>query len=597
MKTGYLLPLIVAILLFSCQNKTKKDKADAIYFGGTIITMEDANPTVEAVVVKDGKIIFTGKKTEADQYLGDSTKTYDLKGKTLLPGFIDAHGHITSRAGMIQAIDLSPSPYGTVNSIPDLQNTVKKYIKDHKIPAGLPLIGNGYDDAIMIKHRHPTRQELDAISETNPIITIHASGHAAVANSAMLKFVGIEENANDPAGGHYGRDQKTGKLNGKLEENACFTALLTLTKKMSKDQGAKIAKMEDTYVLDGDTNLTQSMKNLMIAQDEWLSYGQTTICDGRTMGESVSLLKEAAAKKLLKADLVYFPDFEYFKKDFDKFKPEYMKYNNRLKLGGFKFSDDGSPQGKTAWLTIPYLIPPAGQRPDYKGFPIFTDSVLYNDLKILFSNGITAQLHVNGDAAIDQAIRVIKKLKDEGIYKPELRAALIHVQNSRPDHIQKIKDIGVIPSYFSTQVYLWGDWHYSSVFGPERAAFISPANSALKAGIIFTMHHDSPVTPPDLLTSVYAAVNRKTRSGRILGPNERIKPIEALKAITINAAYQYHEEDTKGSLKVGKFADMVILDQDPLTINPEKIREIKVLETIKEGKSLYKRGLNKTTSG
>ncbi|WEK21731.1 MAG: amidohydrolase family protein [Candidatus Pedobacter colombiensis] len=588
MRIRYFLPLIITFLLVDCKNKTTQDKADTIYFGGTIITMEDATPTVEAVVVKDGKIIFTGKKTDADKYLGDSTKTYDLKGKTLLPGFIDAHGHITSRAGMIQTVDLSPTPYGTVNSIPDLQNAIKKYIKDHKIPTEIPLIGNGYDDAIMIEHRHPTRQELDAISETNPIIVIHASGHASVANSAMLKFVGIDENSKDPDGGHYGRDKKTGKLNGKLEENACFTALLTLTRKIDKDNGAKVDNVEDTYVLDPDTNLTQSMKNLMIAQDEWLSYGQTTICDGRTMGESVSLLKEAAARKLLKADVVYFPDFEYFKNQLDKFKPEYMKYSNRLKLGGFKFSDDGSPQGKTAWLTIPYLIPPEGQAPDYKGFPIFTDSVLYNDLKILFQNGITAQLHVNGDAAIDQAIRVIKKLKDEGIYKPELRATLIHVQNSRPDHIQKIKDLGVIPSYFSTHVYLWGDWHYSSVFGPERAAFISPANSALKAGILFTMHHDAPVTPPDLLTAVYAAVNRKTRSGRVLGPNERIKPIEALKAITINAAYQYHEESTKGSLKVGKLADMVILDQDPLTINPEKIREIKVLETIKEGKSVYK---------
>lgn len=583
--------LVIPVFLFACKNKANNQKADAIYFGGTIITMEDASPSVEAVVVKQGKIIFTGKKSDADQYLGDSTKTYDLKGKTLLPGFIDAHGHITSRAGMIQAIDLSPTPYGTVNSIPDLQNTIKKYIKDHKIPSEIPLIGNGYDDAIMVEHRHPTRQELDAASKTNPIIVIHASGHACVANSAMLKFVGIDENAKDPVGGHYGRDEKTGRLNGKLEENGCFTALLALTKKMSKDKGAKIDDMEDTYALDADTNLTQSMKNLMIAQDEWLSYGQTTICDGRTMGESVSLLKEAAARKLLKADLVYFPDYEYFKKDFDKFKPEYMKYNHRLKLGGFKFSDDGSPQGKTAWLTIPYLIPPTGQGPDYKGFPIFTDSILYDDLKTLFKNGITAQLHVNGDAAIDQAIRVIKKLKDEGIYKPELRATLIHVQNSRPDHIQKIKEIGVIPSYFSTHVYLWGDWHYSSVFGPDRAAFISPANSALKAGILFTMHHDSPVTPPDLLTAVYSAVNRKTRSGRILGPNERIKPIEALKAITINAAYQYHEENTKGSLKVGKLADMVVLDQDPLTINPEKIREIKVLETIKEGKSVYKRAI------
>nr|WP_068889441.1 amidohydrolase [Pedobacter panaciterrae] len=577
MRISSYLPLLFTILFLGCQNKSTNDKGDVIYFGGPILTMEDADPSVEAVVVKDGKILFTGKKAEADKYVGDKTTVNDLKGKTLLPGFIDAHGHITSRAGMIQAVDLSPTPYGTVNSIPDLQKAIIKYIKVNKIPAGQPIIGNGYDDAIMIEHRHPTRAELDAITTTIPIIVIHASGHSSVANSPMLKLVGIDETTKDPQGGHIGRDPKTKKLNGKLEENASFTALITLMKKMPAGSNAKA---------DG---LSQSLKDLMKAQEEWLSYGQTTICDGRTMGESVSLLKEAADKHLFKADVVYFPDYEQFKSQLDKFKPDYMKYNNRLKLGGFKFSDDGSPQAKTAWLTKPYFVPPAGQGRDYKGFPIFTDDVLYNDLKTLFQNNITAQLHVNGDAAIDQAIRVIKKLKDEGIYKPELRATLIHVQNSRPDHIQKIKDLGVIPSYFSTHAYLWGDWHYSSVFGPERAAFISPANSALKAGILFTIHHDSPVTPPDLLTAVYAAVNRKTRSGRILGPDERIKPLDALKAITINAAYQYHEEVTKGSLKVGKLADMVILDQDPLTIDPLKIREIRVLETIKEGKSVYKR--------
>jgi predicted amidohydrolase YtcJ len=177
--------------------------------------------------------------------------------------------------------------------------------------------------------------------------------------------------------------------------------------------------------------------------------------------------------------VVYFPDFEANKAEWKSFKPNYMKYEKHLKFGGFKFSDDGSPQGKTAWLTEPYLFH-QGQSADYKGFPIFSDETLYNDLKTVFSNHITAQLHVNGDAAIDQALRVIGKLKTEGIYKPELRATLIHVQNSRPDHIAKIKEIGVIPSYFSSHVYLWGDWHYQSVFGPKRAAFISPAQSAKK---------------------------------------------------------------------------------------------------------------------
>ncbi|WP_260446936.1 amidohydrolase [Chryseobacterium lactis] len=535
--------------------------------------MENTPDQVEVVAVKNGKIIFAGTKSDADRYSEPSTKMINLNGRTLLPGFIDVHGHLTSRAGTMDAVDLSPDPYGTVNSIKDLQIAIRNYIKNNKITDQQPIIGNGYDDAIMAEHRHPTKTELDAISKTNPIIVIHASGHASVANSAMLKLLGITESSKDPEGGHIGRDKKTGKLNGKLEENASFTALLTLTEKMNK----------------GKDTQGHAMENLMKAQNEWLSYGQTTICDGRTMGESITLLQNAAAQNLLKADVVYFPDYEYSKKDLNTFKPKYMKYENHLKLAGFKFSDDGSPQGKTAWLTQPYLVPPEGQSKDYKGFPIFTDETLYDDLKTLFQNHITAQLHVNGDAAIDQAIRVIKRLKDENIYKPELRATLIHVQNSRPDHIQKIKDLGVIPSYFSTHTYLWGDWHYSSVFGPERAAFISPAHSALKAGIIFTIHHDSPVTPPDLITAVYAAVNRKTRSGMILGPNERITPLEALKAITINGAYQLQEENKKGSIKAGKLADFVILDQNPLTINPENLRSIKVLETIKEGNTVYKR--------
>ncbi|MDR0266156.1 MAG: amidohydrolase [Sphingobacterium sp.] len=565
----FLLPLFV----FAC--KSNQQKGDILYFGGTIITMEDAFPEVEAIVLKGGKILFVGSRKNADAYVGDSTKQIDLQGKTLLPGFIDAHGHITSRAGMEQAVDLSPSPYGTVNSIPDLQKALTTVIQQLKPGSSIPILGNGYDDAIMIEHRHPTREELDAVSTTHPIIVIHASGHASVVNSAMLNLLGIAENSKDPEGGHYGRTSDH-RLNGKLEENASFAALVKLTEMMPKPKPAK-------------NQLSQSLKDFVKAQDEWLSYGQTTICDGRSMGVSVGLLKEAANKNLLKADVVYFPDFEANKADWESFKPNYMRYERRLKFGGFKFSDDGSPQGKTAWLTQPYLIPPEGQSADYKGFPIFSDETLYNDLKTVFSDHITAQLHVNGDAAIDQALRVISRLKEEGIYKPELRATLIHVQNSRPDHIAKIKEIGVIPSYFSSHVYLWGDWHYQSVFGPQRAAFISPAQSAKKAGILFTIHHDSPVTPPDLLTGVYAAVNRTTRSGMVLGPNERIDVRDALKAITINAAYQYQEENDKGSLKEGKLADLVILDKNPLTIDPKKLRDIKVLETIKEGKAVFKR--------
>jgi len=563
---------ILFIILFSA---CKQTYCDTVYYNGAILTMEADHPQAEALAVKDGKIIFVGDWTKAQNLIGKNTVQVDLQNKALMPGFIDVHGHITSSAGMMQAVDLAPSPYGKVNSIENLQLVLKEHISNEKITLNTPILGNGYDDAIMEEHRHPTRWELDAVSTTNPIMVIHTSGHASVANSAMLKLLGIDEDVKDPEGGHYRRDKNTNKLNGKLEENACFTALMKLTSFLPKSSSTK--------------GLSQELTSFLKAQDQWLSYGQTTICDGRTMGVGLDLLKEAAAKGLLKADLVYFPDYEANKQNIKEFIPHYMRYENRLKFGGFKFSNDGSPQGKTAWLTQPYLVPPEGQTKDYKGFPIFTDEILYQDLKTVFSNGITAQLHVNGDAAIDQALRVISTLKNEGVYKPDLRAMFIHVQNSRPDHIKKIREIGVIPSYFSSHVYLWGDWHYTSVFGPERASFISPAKAAKDADITFTIHHDAPVTPPDLITGVYAAVNRTTRLGMVLGPDERISTLDAFKAITLNAAYQLQEEKIKGSLKVGKLADMVILDKNPLKMDPKNIRNLQVLETIKEGKTIFKK--------
>lgn len=205
----------------------------------------------------------------------------------------------------------------------------------------------------------------------------------------------MQKPLSDPPGGHYGRDEKTGKLNGRLEENANFMALNKL-----------VTMMPVPKVKPGEESM--AIQNLMKAQEEWLKYGQTTICDGRTMGESIPLLKEAAAKKLLIADVIYFPDYDMYKDKIDDFKPEYMKYTDRLKLGGFKFSLDGSPQGKTAWLTIPYVVPPVGSGKDYKGFPAFTDQFVYDGLKKVFQHGFTAQLHVNGDAAIDQALGAFK---------------------------------------------------------------------------------------------------------------------------------------------------------------------------------------------
>lgn len=552
------------------------EKADIVFYGGPILTMElGADSLAEAVAVKDGKILYVGTRAGSEAYQGETTELRDLKGKALLPGFIDAHSHLTSMVGLGDAVDLSPGPYGSVNNIPELQKALRERLKKDSLAKDIPLLGNGYDDAIMEEHRHPTRAELDAVSTEQPILIMHASGHVSVVNTAMLKLLEINESVRDPEGGHYGRYPKSNKLNGRLEENANFNVLGKLMTLMPQPKTKQEA-------------LEKQIQELVKAQALWISHGQTTVCDGRTMGSNIDLLKSAAAGHFLKVDVIYFPDYPRHSNELGSMKTDYMKYRDRLKLGGFKFSNDGSPQGKTAWLTKPYLIPPEGKDSSYAGFPIFEDSVLYAGLHCLFQQKITAQLHVNGDAAIDQALRVIGQLKKEGLYTESLRATLIHVQNSRPDHIAKIKEVGLIPSYFSAHVYLWGDWHLNSVFGPERSAYLSPAKAALDAGIPFTIHHDAPVTPPSLLTGVYAAVNRMTRTGVVLGADQRITVMDALRAITINAAYQYHEEYDKGSIAVGKLADLVILDQNPLTIDPKKLRELKVVETIKEGQTLFK---------
>ncbi|WP_341838685.1 amidohydrolase family protein [Chitinophaga pollutisoli] len=328
---------------------------------------------------------------------------------------------------------------------------------------------------------------------------------------------------------------------------------------------------------------------MLKAEREWFACGETTICDGRAIPDNIRLVLAANEKGLLKGDYIILPDYDTNADSLDTWKPYYQRYHKRVKIGAIKMTFDGSPQGKSAWLTQPYLVPPEGEKPGFKGHPIYTREAAYNGLKRIFSHGMQAHIHCNGDAAIDLGLQLMDSLKKEGLLTPDMRCALIHSQVCRKDQVPRFKEIGIMPSWFPTHCYLWGDWHLNSVLGEARAAHISPLKEGLDQGIRFTIHHDAPVTPPDLLTAVYAAVNRRTRSGVILGEEQRIPPYEALKAITINAAWQWGEEAEKGTLETGKKADIVILDKNPLKVDPLTIKDIRVMETIKEGISVYKK--------
>ena len=264
------------------------------------------------------------------------------------------------------------------------------------------------------------------------------------------------------------------------------------------------------------------------------------------------------------------------------------EYFNHYKLAGAKTWLDGSPQGFTAWLSKPYYKVPQGQPKDYCGYGTQTDEVVTQYFVDCINMNVQVHVHVNGDEACEQFLRCYEKAVEITGHGTELRPVMVHCQALRYDQLDRVKALGAIPTFFNDHVRFWGDLHHDEVFGPERAQNISPMGWALEKGIRFTIHQDPPVKLPNQILAIHNAVNRKTESGRVLGEHQRISVMEAIKAVTINGAYQYFEEDTKGSIEVGKIADLVILDKNPLSIDKEEIENIKVLETIKDGNTIFK---------
>jgi hypothetical protein len=302
--------------------------------------------------------------------------------------------------------------------------------------------------------------------------------------------------------------------------------------------------------------------------------------------EAVATEAAFAKEGGLKIDIVAYPDIQSAA---HVIQPPLLSltYSNHFRIGGAKLSLDGSPQGKTAWLTKPYLVPPTGKDRNYVGYPAMTDDQANAFVDEAFKNGWQVLAHCNGDAAADQFIQAVRIATEK--YGPhDRRPVMIHAQIVREDQLDAMKALGIIPSFFGMHTYYWGDWHRDSVLGPDRADRISPAASALERGMIFTEHHDAPVAMPSSIMILHSQVNRTTRSGLVLGPEQRVSAIDAIKSITINAAYQHFEDRTKGSLEPGKLADLVILDRNPLSVDPMTIKDIRVIETIKEGETIYK---------
>ena len=560
------IPATVVIALISACTPAPNQIANIIYTGGDIITINDSQPTAEAIAVKDGKILAVGTKVNVLKHKDATTRVVDLQGQTLLPGFIDAHGHVFNVGFQSLAADLLSRPDGTVNNIAELQQSLGDWAK--KYPERLAktgwIIGFGYDDAQLKEQRHPTRDDLDAVSTTQPVLAIHQSGHLASMNSKGLELAGITADSKNPPGGAYRRRDGSSEPNGVLEELAFFKAIFKVLGTLGT---------EENNIL------------LMAGLDTYASFGFTTAQEGRATTDAIETEATAARKGQLKMDVVAYADIQTATGEIKE--PLFSKdYTQHFRIGGAKLNLDGSPQGKTAWLAEPYFVPPVGQGADYRGYASMTDEEAIAFVDQAFSNSWQILAHCNGGAASDQYIKAIRAATEK-YGKADRRPVMIHAQTLTESQLDEMQELGIIPSFFGMHTYYWGDWHHDSVLGPERAARIDPAASAVKRGMIFTQHHDAPVALPSSIMIIASQVNRTTRSGKVLGPEQRVSVMDALKSITINAAYQYFEENTKGSLEPGKLADFVILDKNPLKVDPLSINDIKVVETIKEGVSIY----------
>ena len=549
--------LFFLLLISSCSLEQEINRADLILSSDKVILMTgDHKAQPLSIAIKNGKIIWIGSHKNAKKIQG---KHIDFGGQAILPGFIDAHGHASYLAFATQVANLASPPVGGINTIKELQAELRKFIEESNLQPGEWVMGLGYDDSLLSEQRHPTKEDLDAVSTEHPIYLIHVSAHLGAANSLALSLANINTETKDPPGGKIRRYQNSSEPNGVFEETAAYP-LQQLAMSAYKDP-------------------IGSVKNAM---EIYAKNGITTAQDGASSKETIGLMQAADAQGKINLDIISYPIGQNgLLKDIDTL--SFGSYNGRLKIGGIKLILDGSPQGKTAYLTEPYYKPPHSESDSYKGYPLIPQSEVSKWVKEYAELKIPIMAHANGDAAADMLIEAVKQAN----MNSDHRTIMIHAQTVREDQLDQMKELKIIPSYFSTHTFYWGDWHRDSVFGEERAMRISPTKSSLDRNMPFTVHNDAPVVPPDMIRLLWSTTNRKTRSGKVLGEEQKISTYAALEAMTINAAYQHFEDDIKGTIEVGKQADLVVLSEDPLSIHPEKLLNVKVVATYSKGIEIF----------
>jgi predicted amidohydrolase YtcJ len=535
-----------------------------IYVNGHVLTMDAAGTVAQAVSLREGLIESVGSSEAILALADDRTVVVDLRGRTVLPGFVDAHGHFPGSGQTVFSADLNSPPIGEVTNLSQLLARLARFAQTRSDGW---IVGHGYDDTLLAERRHPTRDDLDKVAIDRPVAVIHVSGHLAVVNSAGLAILGVDAESLDPEGGVIVRDPDSDggrRPNGVLEETA--------------------ARAVWEYTL--DLSAMDALRMTTQAAEEYLAAGVTTASAGGMPGSVATLLGLLSQANQFPQRVALFPLYEEVGEQLLAGTTTLADFARaKVSVPRVKIIADGSIQGYTGYLSAPYHVPFKGD-PDYRGYPSVPREVLFQQVAGLYERRIQVAIHCNGDASIEDGLDAIEYAMQRHPW-PEARPLMIHAQMTRMDQIARMAELGVTPSFFSAHTYYWGDRHAAIFMGPERAANMSPARWALDAGVRFSSHLDTPVTPMLPLQAVWSQVERKSTSSAIIGRDQRIDRLSALRAVTIDAAWQVFMDDVIGSIEPGKHADLVVLSGNPLTA-PD-VRSLKVDRTIIAGATVYKR--------
>ena len=523
---------------------------------GIVLTVNELQPTAEAIAVSEGRIVAVGTRAEVDPWIGPETKTVHLGDSCVMPGLIEAHGHPLMEAIVLsdRMVDIRPV---TLPEAGDVLTAIEAEVAKRGADGAYL---NGWDALLQHGLPDPTLGWLDGVAPEHPLVIVHNSGHKAYFNSAAAVRVGLTRDTPDPKGAKYGHSPD-GELDGSAEEAGAVFPLL---------QGA-IQPSDYPAMLHAEL-ARLNRAGLTTCSEMAFDPGFRPVIEQMRDDLTVRLRVYEMSTAAMTTDQV--PD----------------NGDDMVRQAGIKIWVDGSPWIGNIDLSFPYLDTEAtrtiGIPKGSCGCANYTREQLTEIVAAYFPKGWQMACHVQGDAGADTILDVYEEAL-RAHPRDDHRLRLEHVGAIRDDQLQRAHDLGVTCSLFVDQIHYWGDIVVDGLFGPERGNRWMPCGSAVATGMRISLHNDPPVTPEEPLRNISVAVTRTAPSGRVIGPEQRITVDQAIRAQTIDAAWQLHSDDVIGSLEVGKYADMVVLSADPRAVPPEAIADLDVQATFLSGRQVY----------